>query len=227
MLADESAELRDTEPVAGFAGGVAESVGSGGGLVVLAVASQHFLLATFRWLGDDDVIGFGFERAGAIAEGNHLLMQFFAWPDTDDRFVAFGTNGFGEVGDAVGRNAWDKNLTTQSTLESAEDHLHPLLECDVETGHVGVGDGQHAGSPPLHEEGDDGPARPHDIAIADDTEAQVAGTFYIASGDKELVGAELGGAIEIDGGRRLVSGESDKAADGRGVENRFDEVLRA
>ncbi len=80
--------------------------------MVLAVASQHFLLTTFRWLGDNDVIGFGFERAGAIAEGDHLLMQFFARPDTDDGFFAFGTNGFGEVGDAIGRNAWDKNLAS-------------------------------------------------------------------------------------------------------------------
>jgi hypothetical protein len=153
-------------------------------------------------------------------------VHLFAGTHTDDPVLAIRADRLGHVGDAIRGNFRDQDLAAPGVLQAPQDHLHAFLETDIETSHLRIGDRQHAGFALLEEERDHRAAAAHDIAVAHHAETKIARAFDIVRRDEELVRAQLGRAVEIDGRRSLVGRERHHAFHAA-VQTGFDDVLRS
>ncbi len=113
-------------------------------------------------------------------------------------------------------------------LETLEHEIDALLQRDPEPCHARVGDRQLLGilREQAAEERHDRAARPHHVAVAHDRKPRAVATGDIVGGHEQLVGSQLGGAIEVDRVGRLVRGERDDFLHLR-VDGGLDHVLRA
>ena len=136
-------------------------------------------------------------------------MEFLTGTDAYLLHREVGGDGLGDIGDLVGGDLRDEELSTEVVTECPHHQIDTFLEGDVETRHPHVGDGEFRGTfvAQLDEQGDDGSPGAHHVAIADHRETEVTGALDVVGGDEELVAGELGGAIEVDGGAGLVGGE--------------------
>ena len=102
-----------------------------------------------------------------------------------------------------------------------------MRQGDPEAGHARIGDRQAVGAvrDQLLEEGHHAAARAEHIAIAHHRKAGAVGAGQIVGGDENLVGGELGGAIEIDRIGGLVGGQRHDPLD-PGAQARADHILR-
>ena len=78
----------------------------------------------------------------------------------------------------------------------------------------------------LAEQRDHRTAAAHDVAVAHDGEAGGVVRGVVVAGDEELVGRQLGGAVEVDRAGRLVGRQRDDLLHAR-VDGRLDDVLAA
>src|SRR5690606_9377741 len=97
---------------------------------------------------------------------------------------------------------------------------------DVEAGHGGIRDRQYSGFAALQKERNDRTARTHDIAVTHHGQRQLAVSAQVVGGDEQLVRAEFGGSVEVDGGGGLVGGQSNNPRH-TAVQHSFNQILRA
>src|SRR6185436_17887848 len=81
-------------------------------------------------------------------------------------------------------------------------------------------------APVTLEQRDDRTAAAHDVAVAHDGEPHVTLALDVVGRDEQLVRAQLGGTVQVDGRRRLVRRQRDDALD-MTVEAGVDQILRA
>jgi len=98
-------------------------------------------------------------------------------------------------------------ITAEHLVERPEHEVDPLLEGDEEAGHSLIGDGQPPGRTLREEIRDDAAAAADHVPVANDTEFRLMKPRVGVGRDKQFVGAELGGAIEVDRVRGLVRAE--------------------
>lgn len=159
----------------------------------------------------DDIVIVELEGHAAVVGGTHHFMELLPRPDADDLRRQARGNGLGDVGDPGGRDLGDEDLPSLHAPEGLKDEIDALGKGDEKTGHPGIRDRQLLRSPgdEAPEIGDDGTSRTDDIAVADDGKTGTAGTDEVVAGDEDLVGAELGGPVEVDGVGGLVRREGD------------------
>lgn len=226
MFYDERPDFLFGKPYIVRSRGIAEAGGNGLCGVVLEVGRHGFGKIFLGGIRDDHKIFLGFDGVHRVGACDHFLVNFLARADANHGMLAIWPDGFGDLGNAVGWNLRNENLTTQGVLQREENHIDAFLEGDVETGHFGIGDGQDAGFPFFQKEGDHGSAGAHDISVADDAEGEIAVAADVVCGDEEFVGAKLGGPVEVDGRGGFVGAQRDDSlhADGHGG---FDDILRS
>src|SRR3990167_280867 len=74
----------------------------------------------------------------AITCCNHFFMNFFTGTNTHNGMLTLWPNGISYIGNPITRNFWNKNLATLGSLQSPQDHIHSVLQANVEAGHRGV-----------------------------------------------------------------------------------------
>src|SRR5581483_11347461 len=112
--------------------------------------------------------------------------------------TAFGGDGARQIDDVHARNLGHEDLAAVHALETHENEPDRLLQSDPEARHLGVGHRQHAGGAHFLKKRNHAAAAAHDVAVAHHAEARAVAPRVAVGGDEELVGAELGGAVEID-----------------------------
>lgn len=178
--------------------------------------------------GGDDVIVLELIGMVGVVSRAHHLVQLLPRADADNFLGQLGGHGAGEIRNAHRRDLRNEHFPPLHAGEVGQHELDPLLQGEPETGHLGMGNGQAAG-PFLDqaiEEGHHGAARPHHVAVAHHGEDGRVLARHIIGGHEQLVGAELGGAIEVDRVGGLVGGEGDHLLDPV-VEGRLDDVFGA
>ena len=122
-----------------------------------------------------------------------------------------GASADGEIHDAHRRDLRHEDLAAVHPLKILEDEIHALLERDPEAGHLGVGDRQviAASGNLAPEKRHDRAARANHVAVAHDGEARPVPAGEVVCRDKQLVGHELRGAVQVDRVGRLVGGQCD------------------
>src|SRR5690606_32752315 len=128
-------------------------------------------------------------------------------PDADHWFFAARRNRFGHVGDPVAGYFGYEDFTAFGVFNGPQHHVNAFLQADIEAGHARIGDRQHAGFATTQEKWNDRAAAAHDIAVAHHRETDVAITANVVGGGKQLVGAQFGGAIQIDRGGGFVGAQ--------------------
>lgn len=123
-------------------------------------------------------------------------------------------DGQGQVADGRGGRLLDKDVAWDGVLEGVDDQVYGVLQGHQEPGHVGIGDGQWFPSPYLFdEEGDDGSAGGHDVAVACAADDGLFGWDGAGFGDHDLFHHGFGYTHGIDGIDGLVGGEGDDFLD--------------
>lgn len=207
----------DGVPLVVVVGGIVEALGNHLGMVVLDVV---LVRVPIYYGGEDGIVAAQVDRAQGVGGGDHLLMELLSGTDAYLLHGEVGGDGLGDIGDLVGGDLRDEELSTEVVAECPHHQIDTFLEGDVEARHPHVGDGEFRGAfvAQLDEQGDDRSPRTHHIAIADHRETEVTGTLDVVGGNEELVAGQLGGTIEVDWGTGLVGGQGhdilDVAVDG-------------
>lgn len=176
--------------------------------------------------GDDVVVLELIGMVGVIGRAHHLV-QLLARAYADDLLGQLGGHGAGEIRDAHGRDLGNEHFPPLHADKVGQHELHSLLQGEPEAGHLGMGDGQAAGAflDQSVEEGHHRAAGSHHVAVAHYGEDGRVPARHIIGGHEQLVGAELGGTIEVDRVGGLVGGEGDHLLDPI-VEGRLDDIFR-
>ena len=177
--------------------------------------------------GGDDVIVLELIGMVGVVSRAHHLVQLLPRADADNFLGQLGGHGAGEIRNAHRRDLRNEHFPPLHAGEVGQHELDPLLQGEPETGHLGMGNGQAAG-PFLDQAIKEGHHRaPGADHVAITYHGENGGVFarHIIGGDEQLVGAEFGGAIQVDRIGRLVGGEGDHLLDPV-VESRLDDVFR-
>src|SRR6478752_4654276 len=214
------ADLVGADPDVVLVGGAVEALGDRH-----AVGAGH--VAPRRELRLEDVVLAVHDHDGAAAllRADHLLVELLAGAQADVVHLRAGRDRLREVGDEVRGDVRHDELAALHERKGVEHHLHGLGQRDEEARAAQVGDGQRL---PRLVEGaelrDDRAARAGDVAVAHDREAGRVLRGVVVAEDEELVGGQLGRAVEVDRRARLVGRERDDLLDA-GVDARLDDVL--
>ena len=115
-------------------------------------------------------------------------------------------------------NLRHEDLAAVHALEALEHEVDALLQRDPEARHARVGDrqvGRALRRCSLLEERHHRAARADHVAVAHHGEARAVPAGDVVGGDEQLVGGQLGGAVEIDRVGRLVGRQRDDLLDAR------------
>ena len=153
-------------------------------------------------------------------------MQLLAGANPDALARLAWRERLGEHLDRARGDARDEHLAAEPLLQREEHEVDRAVHADPEARHRRVGDRQLAGLALLEEERHHAAVAADDVAVAHEIEARLAPARVRVRRDEELLHAELGRAVEVDGGRRLVGRERDHARDAP-LEGRVDDVRRA
>ena len=205
MAVDQGADFFDGEECVIGAGIVAEPLRDKFSAQLLEVFIHEWLVGA----GENGEIIPQIDSHGSVGVGDHLFVNLFTGSDPDLGVFAFRSDGLGDVKNPVGRDLGHEDLSSLSVLNCAQNEFHPIIQCDIESSHIRMSDRQNPGLTFLQKEGDDRAPGAHDITVADHAEADVAAAGILVGGDEELVGTELGSAIEIHWGAGFVGGEGD------------------
>jgi len=222
MLVDEFAEPFYTQPFGIVAAAVPKTV-------ITAFAIEGF--AVLLWIPQpgrrqDYKVAIKLDGIQSVSFRDHLFVQLLARADSHDLSSASGRNGFRDIENPVAGDFRNVELSSPHVLEGKQYQLNAFFEQDVEPRHALVGDGKHTGLPFFQEERDHTAPAAHDVAVTDDRELDVAMAFVIVGRGEQLVRAELGGTIQVDGRRSLVRAESDNSLHAA-VHGCIDDILRA
>ena len=176
--------------------------------------------------GQDGVVLAEVVGIEGVGSGDHLFVYLFAGADAHDGLGAVGAYGFGYVEDAIGGDFGDKQFAAPGGLQRVQYHIDALLQGDVEAGHVRIGDGQHALLPLFEKEGDDGAVGAHDVAVAHHRKDDGVVAFDVVGSDKQFVGGQLGGAVQVDGRTGFVGRQRYDPRDA-GLQGSIDDVFGA
>src|SRR6185369_872928 len=201
---DDLAQVVEREPALVRFGAVAEILGHRPAGVQPSVfpAAQDG-----TWLHNEKVVKL--QRAPRLVFRNEHLVQLLAWADADDLVAALRRDRVRQVNESHAGELRDKNLAAAHDAERANDERDGLVQSDPEARHARICDWQDAGSALVEKQRDDAAAAAEHIAVAHDAVMRVAGAGINSGADEELVRAELGRAVEIDGVYRLVRRERD------------------
>lgn len=132
--------------------------------------------------------------------GDHDLMKLFSFADTDFRHLASGQHSLCQISDLEGRNLGDEGLTAFGFFQCFDHQFHALLQADPETGHAVIGDGKllTAVFNNVMEERNNGSAASCYVAVTDDGEADILASGIGVGSNEQLIGYQLGTAIQID-----------------------------
>ena len=78
-----------------------------------------------------------------VKAGNHFLVQFFAWPQSDDFYLCGFIHRSGNCQDVVRFDLRSDDFTSQRIFYGPEGYMYTLVYCCHEPGHVGMGDGKY------------------------------------------------------------------------------------
>src|SRR5947209_10298604 len=78
------------------------------------------------------------DRVVAVAGGNHFFVDLLAGANPDNPPLAIGADRFGQIEDSVARNLRHEDLAAEAGVDTPEDHVHALLQGDVESCHLPV-----------------------------------------------------------------------------------------
>ena len=167
-------------------------------------------------LGQDDVDVAGVERVPRLVRGDQQLVQLLAGPDADDLAARHaGRDRLGEVDDAHRRDLRDEDLAALHAARGASStRSTACVERDPEAGHALVGDRERARSRACSRNTGRrcrGCRRRCRSARTRSAVWRVAGVGVALHED--LLGAELGRAVEVDRVDGLVGRERDDRGD--------------
>jgi hypothetical protein len=158
--------------------------------------------------------------------GHHHLVKLLAGTDSDLLDLAVRGNGPRQVGDLHARQDGNEHLAAVHGVNGSEDEFHGLIQGDPEAGHSRVGDGHRPGLPLLAEERDHRTPAPDHVSVPHASEAGAPPSRVGVSLDHDLLGAELGGPVEVHRIHGLVGGEGHDLFHAA-VDARIDDVLCA
>ena len=140
-----------------------------------------------------------------------------------------GAIACGQVGDPHARDPRHVELAAVHQVERVDDEPHGLRQGDPEPGHPLVGDRQRspASARACGRTGRPSRGCPSRCRSAPRENRVSYARGVVVAGDEELVGGQLGRAVEVDRAGRLVGRERDHLASRRQSMARLDDVLRA
>jgi len=117
----------------------------------------------------------------------------------------------GKITQAIGRQLWHPQLTSASAMERREHEGNCLIQLEMESGALGVGEGEGSVLGLLGEGMDYAPLRSEDVAVSDSDEMRLLAGRVAVGIEPQAFGYKLGAPVE--GGRRagFIGGDEDSA----------------
>src|SRR6266545_299019 len=190
------------------------------------LAAFPALEAPRRVDGLDDEHPVELQRLAALVLRNEDLVELLAGADPDVLDQAPGRNRLDQIHDPHARDLGDEDLAAPHLLRAADGELDALLEPDPEARHGPVGHGHAPRGALGREERDHAAAAADHIAVAHHGEGGASRVTVHVPLHEELLRAELGGAVEIEGATGLVGTHADYPLDPL-VDGGVDHVLGA
>ena len=143
-----------------------------------------------------------------IFHGYHNLMQFFSLADAYFGHFTSGQHCLCQICDLERRNLGDKGFTALGFFQCLNDQFYALLQADPETCHAVIGNRKF--SAPLFDdvvkERNNGTAASCYITVTNDGEADIFASSVGIGSNKQLIGYQLGTAVQINRINSLVCG---------------------
>ena len=144
-----------------------------------------------------------------ILGGYHYLMEFLAGADSHFLLHTSGKHCLCQIRNLEGRDFTDKGFSAFCLFQSFDYQLYTLFQADPETGHAEIRNGKFCLSllNQRFKEGNHRATAACHVAVTHDGEAGVLCSHVGIGCDKQLVGYQLGSAIEVYRVNRLIGGQ--------------------
>src|SRR5688572_12507323 len=202
-LIDYLLQFRNGQPACIRLAAVAEALGTGPAAIVVA----DFILAPVPNGWKDRVEVVVLQSVLRIVLADHHLMELLSGPPSHDLHVALRSNHARKVDELHAGNLRNKNLAATHLPETLKNELHAAVERDPEARHSRIRDWQLSSFCPLLKQRYDTAPASHHVSIAHHAETRTVDSDVAVGRHKELVGAQLGCAVEADRTRRLIGAE--------------------
>src|ERR1700730_11157970 len=131
-------------------------------------------------------------------------MELFSGSNPYDLDFAIRSNRFSHVADFHARNFGNEGLASVHALKTSDDKAYALFQRDPKASHPRIGNRQHPSLSLLQEIWNHATAASRHITVANHTKPTRARTRVSVARNKELVRAQLGSSVKVDGIRSLI-----------------------